>query len=122
MTARRSSPLLQLLLAVLLATFLSPGFAWQAVASHSALAHADLAAGADDGRHHDDADRHHHDHDETAHGDIGHLLSHLPAVMSDATPMLSETAGDNAYPPRRPTFPHADPEPPFKPPRSLLFA
>ena len=123
MMARKIFPFtLRLLLIVLLATFLSPGFAWQTVASHSALAHADLGVVADDVDYHHESDAHSQDHDEAAHGQIGHLLSHLPVVTADIAPVLPQTAGEIAYPPRYHTFPPADAEPPYKPPRSLLFA
>lgn len=123
MMARKILPLtIRLLLVVLLATFLSPSFAWQAVASHEASAHADSGVVADDVDHHHEADAHHHDHDEAAHGEIGHLLSHLPVVVPDSTPLLPPAATPIAYPARHHTFPHADPEPPYKPPRSVLFA
>jgi hypothetical protein len=115
---------------VLFATFLSPGFAWQAVASHSGLAHAEQAAVAVDGDHHDHGSgasaaihvAHDDHHDAAAHADIGHLLSHLPAVMAEAAPLPSPAAGVIDCPPRLPAVPRADPEPPYKPPRSLPSA
>jgi hypothetical protein len=111
---------LRLLLAVMLATFLAPNFAWQTVASHGEVAHADGVAVADDVDHHHDDDAHHQDHDEAAHSQIGHLLSHLPVVMPEHTPILPPAATQTAYPPPHHTFALADIEPPFKPPRSFL--
>ena len=120
---KRNRPLiLRLLLVVLLATFLSPNFAWQTVASHSAVAHADVGIVAEHVGHHHEVDVHHQDQDDAAHGQIGHLISHLPAVMSGSTPLPSLAAARIAYPAREHSFAHADPEPPFKPPRDLLFA
>jgi hypothetical protein len=76
-----------LLVAILLATVLSPSFAWEATAGQSAHGH-DIATlgGSDDGRHnnshagshHDDEDSHHH------HGCAGHLLGDLPVHLGEA--------------------------------------
>lgn len=109
------------LLVVLLATFLSPWFGWQSVASHDELAHAELVA-LDHGDHHHAPDSHHGDHDDAAHSDIGHLLSHLPAVLPDPEPALRPLAAGAVFPSRHSTVPVADLEPPYEPPRHSLFA
>lgn len=114
----------RLLLVALLATFLSPRFGWQSVASHDELAHADSAVRAHADHHHAPDAHHdgHGDHDDSAHGEIGHLLSHLPVVPSDfkaAPPPAAESAG---FPPRLSIVRVADLEPPYEPPRSSLFA
>lgn len=115
---------LRLLVVVLLASFLSPAFAWQKLASHSALAHADAVVVADEAHHDHDHDGagYGHDHDDAAHGHIGHLLSHLPVMTADIAPLLPAPAHTVFYPARRCSVTHADPEPPYKPPRNVLFA
>ena len=77
-----------LLVAILLATVLSPSFAWEAAAGNSA--HGDETVAIDGsghardhdsqaGGHHDDADTHHHHH-----ACAGHLLGHLPGHIGAA--------------------------------------
>ncbi len=76
------------LVAILLATVLSPSFAWEVTAGDSA--HGDVIVAAevsgdahaqdsDAASHHDDSDSHHHHH-----GCAGHLLGHLPMHFSEA--------------------------------------
>jgi len=76
-----------LLTAILLATVLSPSFAWEATADRSAEGHEIVspdgggdAHGQDSpaGSHHGDEDSHHH------HGCAGHSLGHLPAYIGEA--------------------------------------
>lgn len=113
----------RLLLVVLLATFLSPGFGWQSVASHGELAHADMAVVAHGGHHHEhEHDAHHADHGDAAHSEIGHLLSHLPMLLSEIEAAPRPATASTDFPPRHSTVPLADLEPPYEPPRSPLFA
>lgn len=63
---------------VLLATLLSPHFGWQMLASHDELEH--VLAHSTQG---EDA-RHHHDHENDAHSLLGHLLTHMPLIYTDA--------------------------------------
>lgn len=101
-----------LLIAVLLATVLSPSFGWESTASQAAHGHDVLALDDHDGpagQHQGGEDSHHH------HGCAGHLLSHLQAHLSDsfvlAAPdlagvMLPEPAADFSSPlPARPDRP-----------------
>lgn len=76
-----------LLLAILLATVLTPSFGWEASAGQGAHGHDIVAPDASDdahdhdrhaGGHHGDEDSHHH------HGCAGHLLGHLPVQLSEA--------------------------------------
>lgn len=121
---RRTVPLaVRLLLLVLLATFLSPSIAWEKVAGHGAMAHVGAALAVDEGDHHHEGGGHPaHGHDDAAHGQIGHLLSHLPVLSADIPPLLPATSGGVAYPAPLHAVSYADPEPPYKPPRSASFA
>lgn len=121
MMRRISTFTLRLLLVVLIGTFMSPSFAWQMVDSHSESADTSVVAG-NTGHHESYMHHHHHDDDndddDAAHGQIGHLLSHLPVfIYETATIFLSATA-PVAYPVRHTITFYADAEPPFKPPRS----
>lgn len=120
--ARKIFPLTsRLLFVVLFATFLSPSFAWEKVASHGVSAHADAVMAAGDVDHGHEGDGHSHDHDDAAHGQIGHLLSHLPVMTADIAAALPPTVGGIVYPAHHHAVVYADPEPPYKPPRTLLF-
>ncbi len=77
-----------LLVAVLLATVLSPSFAWEATAGESAHEHDIVALdgssdahdqNSDAASHHRDEDSHHHHH-----GCAGHLFGHLPGHLGEA--------------------------------------
>lgn len=126
MTKRTSIAVLRLLLVVLFSTFMSPSFAWQMIDSHNELPDTDSIVGI---HHHDDDLYHHHHHhdadgdeeDDIAHGQIGHLLSHLPVVMQDITvlPASKTVAIAFSLPPQSVTFITVDP--PYKPPRHFLF-
>lgn len=128
----------RLLLAVMLLTFLAPGFGWQLVAGHELLSQA-AAEMADHRRQHDagaaDAPRrqdragehadptrqayHGHDH-EVAHGMAGHVLSHMPAPPSHAAlPLYAphQPVMQGAEPPL--LLPQSPPDQPYRPPQSL---
>ena len=112
---------LRLLLAVLLVTFISPGFAWQMIVGHGEDAPAPLMSAA---VHADDVNHHHYDgasEDDNAHGQIGHLLSHLPTAMFDMAWPFAAPAVSTAYPVHVPAIVCAAPPPPYKPPRSLTL-
>ena len=77
------------MLAVLLATVLSPSFSWEATAGQSAHEHEIVALdrggdahdqdqGSQAGSHHGDEDSHHH------HGCAGHSFGHLPGHLGEA--------------------------------------
>lgn len=77
----------RLLVAILLATVLSPSFAWEATAGQSAGGHEIVAPdGGGDAReqdshagsHHGDEDSHHH------HDCVGHAFGHLPGFVGEA--------------------------------------
>ena len=78
----------RLMLAVLLATVLSPSFAWEATAGQAAHEHEIASPGAgpsthDQGgytsEHHANEDSHHH------HGCAGHSLGDLPGYLGEAS-------------------------------------
>lgn len=122
---KRISPsIMWLLLVVLIGTYMSPGFAWQMIDSHRATEIASMLSG--DGHHHHESDLHQHDDDgegdiDTAHTQIGHLLSHLPAVVFDHA-ALPVTQGDTAlFSIGTPAIASTESDPPYKPPRSFLF-
>jgi hypothetical protein len=120
----------RLLLALMLLTFLSPGFGWQVVAGHDLLAHAAAEA---HGHGHDDHDHDHdhhgavlaggtaaHDH-EDAHSMIGHVLSHMPAAAVSAalTPQLPYQPVMQGLDPSL-VMPASPPDQPYRPPQALL--
>lgn len=107
----------RLLLVVLIGTFMSPSFAWQMVDSHSES--ADTSAVVDETMHHENyVHHHHHDDDNAPHGQIGHLLSHLPVFIYEAAIIFLPASAPVAYPARHTITAYADAEPPFKPPRA----
>ncbi|MBI5660226.1 MAG: DUF2946 family protein [Nitrosomonadales bacterium] len=112
---------LRLLLVVLIGTFMSPSFAWQMVDSHSEQ--ADTSVVISDAGHHESHMHHHHDNDgdddDAAHGQIGHLLSHLPVITHEAATTLLPATNPVAYPTHYTIAACVDAELPFKPPRSL---
>ncbi|MDO8312000.1 MAG: hypothetical protein Q7T25_08680 [Sideroxyarcus sp.] len=114
---------LRLLLVVLIGTFMSPSFAWEMLDSHSEEARLSVMGDAD---HHDEkieAHHHHHDSDggDAAHSQLGHLLSHLPALMHmiELAPVAASTS--SRVPTETYSLIQADTAPPFKPPRNFLF-
>lgn len=117
-----STSVLRLLLVVLISTFMSPSFAWQMIDSHSEMPSASVAADAD---HHENDAYHHHDgdgdEDDGAHSQIGHLLSHLPAVMHNIAPLPVQQENTTTYSICLRTFSLAATDPPFKPPRAFFF-
>ena len=108
---------LRLLLVVLIGTFMSPSFAWQMVDSHSES--ADTSAAVDETGHHENyVHHHHHDDDDAPHGQIGHLLSHLPVFIYETAMIFLPATAPVAYPLHHTITACADAEPPFKPPRN----
>ena len=110
----------RLLLAVMLLTFLAPGFGWQAIATHDEIAHASSAFGgaADHDHDHD----HEHDagetgHDDEAHGAAGHVLAHLPAFLSHVAGFSPVAPVGAHFADVRVEWPRISPEPPLRPPR-----
>lgn len=113
-----STSVLRLLLAVLISTFMSPSFAWQMVDSHSGSAGTSVVV---DGTgphesyvHH----QHHDDDDDAAHGEAGHLLSHLPVFIYETATIFLPATALVAYPASDAITAYADAEPPLKPPRN----
>lgn len=112
---------LRLLIVAMLATFMSPSFAWQKLASHGAPTYADVLAQGHADHDHDNVG-HGHDHEESAHDQIGHILSHLPVVMTSVLMLPPRATGAIAYPARHCAILCADTDPPFKPPRTPFIA
>lgn len=124
MMNRISTSTLRLLLVVLLSTFISPSFAWQMIDSH-----ADSSVAVSGHSHDEDMYHHHHHHDadgdeedDNAHGQIGHLLSHLPAVMHEIASLPSSETSLSVFATCIVVLIFTTTDPPFKPPRNLLFA
>lgn len=108
---------LRLLLVVLIGTFMSPSFAWQMVDSHSESAGTSVVV--DSAVPHESYGHHqHHDDDDAAHGEVGHLLSHLPVFIYETTTIFLPATTLVAYPASDAITAYADAEPPFKPPRN----
>lgn len=113
---------LRLLLVVLISTFMSPGFAWQMIGSHH---EAGVTSVLSEGHHtHHESDTHHDDGEgdiDTSHTQIGHQLSHLPAVVFDriSLPAMQDDAAQFYIGTSTIAFTASDP--PYKPPRDSLF-
>lgn len=117
MSLRRAVALL--VFASLLASFLSPAFAWQMKASHAELAHHGVVDhGPDHGHDHD------HDHHPggPGHADphslIGHLFSHLPMLPTQIAAWAPPAEAGFTAPAVFVRIAVRVPEPPFRPPRS----
>jgi hypothetical protein len=114
MSRRATSPIAHLLLAVMLMTFLAPGFGWHAHATHEEIAHSSLDRMGS--QHHEhDADT--SGHDDEAHGVIGHLLGHLPAFASDGARWEPTPPPSSEFREVIVQWPRISPEPPLRPPR-----
>jgi hypothetical protein len=99
---------------VLVATLLSPHFGWQMLASHDELEHV-FAHSTQGG------DAHHpHDHDSDAHSFLGHLLTHMPLIYTDAVTLASIQRSPVETGVLRVMLHTRAADPPFIPPR-LLF-
>lgn len=117
----------RLLTALMLLTFLSPGFGWQMVASHDLLEHEDVAVELDPHDHDDPHDRDHHEAGpapdehphEDAHSMIGHVLGHMPApTLFAALPVsLPHQPGWQRAEPLL-VFPSSSPDQPYRPPQA----
>lgn len=119
-------PTLRLLLVVLIGTFMSPSFAWQMIDSHNETTIASVVGNDDHHHHENDLYHHHHEDDgdgdvDTAHGQIGHLLSHMPAVLQEVKSLPLSPADSIAFSACLRTFAFAATDPPYKPPRPILF-
>lgn len=107
------------LLALMLATFLSPAFAWHMHAGHDEIAAQATASHA----HHDDADSHAQaDGPMDAHASIGHLLGHLTMQLArlDLRVLAAEDIAPLADVPAPPL--RAETSPPYRPPLPLRLA
>lgn len=111
----------QLLLAVVLATVLSPSYGWETAASQAGHGHE--VAGIDgldahDGhpghpdQHHDGEDSHHH------HGCAGHQLGHMQGQASGAFVVASNDAIDGIFAEPPSDFPSVAPRRLDRPPLS----
>lgn len=107
---------LRILLVVLIGTFMAPGFAWQMIDSHSELAGTSVVV--DSTVPHESCVHHQHHDDDAAHGEVGHLLSHLPVFIYEATTIFLPATALVTYPASGAIIAYADAEPPFKPPRN----
>jgi hypothetical protein len=108
-----------LLIAMLLATVLSPSFGWEAVASQSAHGHGVLAMDNHDGhagQHQGDEDSHHH------HGCTGHLLGHLLAQLSNPLPFAILDPAGSVFPELPSDFSSRVPERLDRPPLAPALA
>lgn len=114
-----SRSIARFLLALMLATFLSPSFAW-----HMHAQHHEIAAEAEAGHGHDHDD----DHVATgsgagdAHASIGHLLGHLTMQMSQVGVMIP--ASEDVAPAVVISAPLlvSETSPPYRPPLTVRLA
>lgn len=120
MPFRANKSVAHLLLAVMLATFLSPSFGWHMHADHHEIdAHAEMPAPHEhDGDEHAGMDGH-----GGAHASIGHLLGHLtmhvPQIGVFLSPEIISIAPDVVVL----VLPIvSDSSPPFRPPLSVRLA
>jgi hypothetical protein len=109
------------LLLVMLATFLSPSFAWHMHAGHHEVEHSIHGDGHDHGHDHD-ANRHGEGSANDAHASIGHLLGHLAMHMSYVAPPIPAAArvAPAADMPRHAIASEASP--PYRPPLEVRLA
>lgn len=124
MPIRARQLLTHALLALMLATFLSPTLGWGMVASHDTLAHGISAVERVDLHH--DHDHHQpsipddtHDHQD-AHTSIGHLLSHMPASLFEVPRFGVVPTGNSAIAFLYQPVLQLNPEPPLRPPKAPL--
>ena len=114
-----SRSIARFLLALMLATFLSPSFAW-----HMQAQHHEIAAEAEAGHGHD----HEGDHHATgsgagdAHASIGHLLGHLTMQIAQVGILIP--ASDDVAPAVDVSAPllASETSPPYRPPLSVRLA
>ncbi len=121
MIARLITSTLRLLLVVLISTFMSPSFSWEMMDSHNEETNLSMMG---DTAHSEEIEAHHHHHggeDDAAHSQIGHLLSHLPAVMHRIELTNVSVSTLTVTPIEVCPFVQADTIPPYKPPRNFLF-
>lgn len=99
----------RVLLALMMATFLSPSFSWHMHAEHHEIVAETQSADA-------------HDHDGDAHASIGHVLGHLPMQMAQFE-ILIPTAEDVA-PSANVSAPPlvSESSPPYRPPLTVRLA
>lgn len=107
----------RVLVAVMLATLLSPSFGWHMHAGHHEIEAAadshDLGHGHDQGGHHSGDDG---EGEIDAHASIGHLLGHLPMQLMQSALFIASAeavAPDDAVPVPLMT---SDSSPPYRPP------
>lgn len=118
----------RLLLVVMLCTFLSPSFAVAMVSTHDQLEHISVQLAAEiEHDHHDEGDHdatapaaHEHEHEE-AHGFIGHLLGHMPVVMSDDAAVFFPPVLQAHLSAPKTTISFTLLDPPFRPPRNAAL-
>lgn len=103
--------------ASLLASFLSPAFAWHMKASHDELAHEAHAPATADGHDHPHDRDASHEHTDP-HSQIGHLFSHLPSLPSETIAWAPPAASGLVTPAPVVHIALRSPEPPFRPPRA----
>jgi hypothetical protein len=123
MTGRLITSTLRFLLVVLISTFMSPSFAWEMMDSHSEETRLSVTG---DAGHHGKIEAHHHHHqgiggDNSAHSQIGHLLSHLPVMTHQVELMPTPLSTSTEIPAEICSLAQADTVPPYKPPRNILF-
>ena len=122
---RNLRKIVYLMLAILLATVLSPSFAWEATAGNAA--HGDGAVAIDAsgnaydhdnqaGGHHRDEDTHDH------HGCPGHSLGHLPGHLGEAFDFAMPDPDRDVFPESRASFPSLFPDRLDRPPRTPTLA
>jgi hypothetical protein len=101
-----------LLLALMLATLLSPATGWAMVADHHELEHAAVLSGADEGEE--------HEHGNGAHSWFGHLLGHLPAAFCSVPLIALASTIESKLPDLSAPSPIFLPDPPLRPPLACL--
>lgn len=116
----------QILVAILLATVLSPSFAWEATAGDSAhggvIVTPDGGGGAHDqdgdaASHHSEEDTHHHHH-----GCAGHSFGHLPGHLGEALAFAMPDLRRDSFPESSADFTSPFPERLDRPPLALPLA
>jgi hypothetical protein len=117
MSRRLQAIVSRILLMVALLTFLSPTLGWELTATHEQLEHTALALGVPDHDAHSGDGEH-----DTAHGLMGHVLTHMPAHLVSMVSIAPPQAVFSRSSPPQHAHSNTVPEPPFIPPRSSAAA
>ena len=114
-----------LMTAIMLATVLSPSFAWEATAGESSHGHEIVAPDGGGDAHDQDSDAASHQGDEDSHhhhGCAGHSFGHLPGHLGEAFAFAMPDPDRDGFPESAAGFPSSFPDRLDRPPRAPALA